>query len=53
VRVDVEADSGLAEWLEALGLACVDRPTTMYKDGEPLKAVGGWRNFVLATQALG
>jgi len=53
VRVDVEADSGLAEWLEALGLACVDRPTTMYKDGEPLKAPGGWRNFVLATQALG
>ncbi len=52
MRLDVEADSGLAEWLDALGLPCVDHPTTMYKDGEPLMSDTGWRNFVLATQAL-
>lgn len=52
MRLDVEADSGLAEWLETLGLPCVDRPTTMYKDGEPPLSSSGWRNFVLATQAL-
>jgi len=53
VRLDVEADSGLAEWLDTLGLTCVDSPTTMYKDGAPLRASNGWRNLVLATQAMG
>ena len=53
VRLDVEADSGLGEWLESLGVPCVDRPVTMYKDGEPLRASGGWRNFALTSQALG
>ncbi len=52
MRLDVEAESGLAEWLEALGLPCVDQPTTMFKNGEPPLAASGWRNFVLATQAL-
>lgn len=52
MRLDVEADSGLAEWLETLGLPCVDTPTTMYKDGAPPLSSSGWRNFVLATQAL-
>ncbi|WP_369790694.1 GNAT family N-acetyltransferase [Rouxiella sp. WC2420] len=52
MRLDVEAESGLAEWLETLGLPCVDRPTTMYKDGHPPVSAEGWCNFVLATQAL-
>lgn len=53
VRLDVEAALGLSEWLTGLGLPCVDKPTTMYKDGEPCICAAGWRNFSLITQAMG
>lgn len=53
VRLDVEAALGLSEWLTGLGLPCVDKPTTMYKDGEPWVCAAGWRNFSLITQAMG
>lgn len=52
VRIDIDFDSGLAEWLESLGLLRVDAPTTMVR-GEPLAVQPGMRLFALATQALG
>lgn len=53
VRIDIEKTSGLSDWLTELGLTCVDEPTTMYKDGQPLVSPSGWRNFSLTTQAMG
>jgi ribosomal protein S18 acetylase RimI-like enzyme len=32
-RIDIDAQSGLAEWLEGIGLARVDAPTTMVRGG--------------------
>jgi ribosomal protein S18 acetylase RimI-like enzyme len=52
VRIDVDATSGLVEWLETQGLPRVDSATTMVRNG-PLErgpAVGGW---ALVTQAMG
>lgn len=52
LRIDVDAASGLPEWLEAQGLPRVDSATTMVR-GEPLQrgpASGGW---ALVTQAMG
>jgi len=52
LRIDVDAASGLPEWLEAQGLPRVDTVTTMVRGG-PLErgpAVGGW---ALVSQAMG
>jgi ribosomal protein S18 acetylase RimI-like enzyme len=52
LRIDVDAASGLPEWLETQGLPRVDSATTMVRNG-PLErgaAVGGW---ALVTQAMG
>jgi GNAT superfamily N-acetyltransferase len=52
VRIDVDAASGLPEWLEAQGLPRAGSVTTMVHGG-PLQhgpAVGGW---ALVTQSLG
>lgn len=52
VRLDVDAASGLPEWLEMQGLPRVGSVTTMVRGG-PLRRgpeVGGW---ALVTQALG
>lgn len=52
VRIDVDAASGLPEWLEAQGLPRSDSATTMVR-GKPLQrgpSVGGW---ALVTQAMG
>lgn len=52
LRIDVDAASGLPEWLEAQGLPRVDTVTTMVRNG-PLErgpAVGGW---ALVNQAMG
>jgi GNAT superfamily N-acetyltransferase len=52
VRIDVDAASGLPEWLEAQGLPRAGSVTTMVRGG-PLRRgadVGGW---ALVTQALG
>lgn len=52
VRIDIDFDSGLAEWLEGLGLMRVDGPTEMVRGPVPA-ATPGVRRFALATQALG
>lgn len=52
-RIDIDFDSGMAEWVETLGLLRVDAPTTMRR-GEPLATrAGGPRLFAIVTQALG
>ncbi|OWQ83856.1 GNAT family N-acetyltransferase [Roseateles aquatilis] len=52
VRIDVDFDSGLTEWLEELGLPRVDGPTEMIRGDVP-EPTPGVRRFALATQALG
>lgn len=52
VRIDVDFDSGLTEWLETLGLLRVDAPTEMIRGPVPAP-VAGVRRFALVTQALG
>jgi ribosomal protein S18 acetylase RimI-like enzyme len=52
-RIDIDFDSGLAEWLESIGLLRVDAPTTMVR-GEPLAVPsGGASLFAIVTQAVG
>jgi len=52
-RIDIDFDSGLAEWLETLGLLRVDAPTTMVR-GAPLAAGDdGPRLYAIVTQAFG
>lgn len=55
-RIDIDFDSGLAEWLESLGLPHVDAPTTMVRGpapAPPAQAEGGARLFAIVTQAMG
>lgn len=52
VRIDIDFDSGLAEWLESLGLMRVDAPTLMAR-GTPAPPSAQARLFALVTQALG
>jgi len=52
-RIDIDFDSGLAEWLETLGLLRVDAPTTMLRGAPLATAKGGPRLYGIATQALG
>jgi hypothetical protein len=52
-RIDIDFASGLAEWIETLGLLRVDAPTTMVR-GVPLAAGdGATRLYAIVTQALG
>jgi predicted GNAT family N-acyltransferase len=52
-RIDIDFDSGLAEWLESFGLLRVDAPTTMVR-GTPLSTPpGGPALFAIVTQAVG
>ncbi|SFE35474.1 GNAT family N-acetyltransferase [Paracidovorax wautersii] len=53
-RIDIDWDSGLAEWLESIGLLRVDAPTTMVR-GTPLQVpdAGEPRLFAIVTQAVG
>ncbi|ADX46864.1 GCN5-related N-acetyltransferase [Paracidovorax avenae ATCC 19860] len=53
-RIDIDWASGLAEWLESIGLLRVDAPTTMVR-GTPLEAPpeGGAHLFAIVTQAVG
>lgn len=51
-RIDIDFASGLAEWLESIGLLRVDAPTTMWR-GAPLVTDPAMRLFAIATQALG
>jgi hypothetical protein len=52
LRLDVDAASGLPEWLEAQGLPRVGTVTTMVRGGPLARGpeVGGW---ALVTQAMG
>ena len=52
VRIDVDFDSGLTEWLETLGLLRVDAPTVMVRGAVPA-SVDGVKGFALVNQALG
>lgn len=52
VRIDIDFDSGLAEWLESLGLMRVDGPTEMVRGPVPVPVTGVHR-YALVTQALG
>lgn len=52
VRIDIDFDSGLTEWLESLGLLRVDAPTVMVRGTAPAR-VEGVRLFGLVNQALG
>lgn len=52
VRIDIDFDSGLTEWLESLGLMRVGAGTEMVRGPAPA-AVPGVRRFALVTQALG
>jgi hypothetical protein len=51
-RIDIDFDSGLAEWVESLGLLRVDAPTTMLR-GEPLPLREDTKLYAIVTQALG
>lgn len=52
-RIDIDFDSGLAEWLETLGLLRVDAPTTMLRGAPLATRQGGPRLYAIVTQALG
>jgi GNAT superfamily N-acetyltransferase len=52
-RIDIDFDSGLAEWLESLGLLRVDAPTTMLRGAVPATRPDGPRLYAIVTQALG
>jgi ribosomal protein S18 acetylase RimI-like enzyme len=51
-RIDIDFDSGLAEWVESLGLLRVDAPTVMVR-GAPLARDADARLYAIVTQALG
>lgn len=51
-RIDIDVASGLAEWLETLGLLRVDAPTTMLR-GPALRSAPDLRLVAIAMQALG
>jgi len=52
-RIDIDFQSGLAEWLESIGLLRVDAPTTMVRGATLQHPKGAPRLFAIATQALG
>jgi len=52
VRFDILADCGLVDWLEGLGLPCVDRAPRMVL-GEPPESRDGIVQFAMVTQAIG
>ncbi|HEX2010843.1 MAG TPA: GNAT family N-acetyltransferase, partial [Roseateles sp.] len=52
VRIDVDFDAGLTEWLETLGLQRVDAPTEMVCGTPPARSADA-RGYALVTQALG
>ncbi len=52
IRVDTQADSGLAPWLEEIGLGCAGGGIPMRRGRVPT-APTPFRSFALAAQALG
>lgn len=51
-RIDIDFDSGLAEWLEGIGLLRVDAPTTMVRGAPLQRPAGAPQLFAIVTQAL-
>lgn len=52
-RIDIDLDSGLGEWLEAMGLLRVDAPVRMQRGrAEPPPQPGAPRGYAIVTQAL-
>jgi ribosomal protein S18 acetylase RimI-like enzyme len=52
-RIDIDFDSGLAEWLENIGLLRVDAPTTMVRGAPLATPPQGPALFAIVTQAVG
>ena len=52
-RIDIDFASGLAEWIEDLGLLRVDAPTAMLRGPALVSPPGGPKLFAIVTQALG
>jgi predicted N-acetyltransferase YhbS len=52
-RIDIDFASGLAEWLEGIGLLRVDAPTTMVRGAPFAMPPGGPALFAIVTQAIG
>jgi ribosomal protein S18 acetylase RimI-like enzyme len=52
-RIDIDFDSGLAEWVESLGLLRVDAVTTMVRGAPPATRAAGPRLYALVMQAFG
>ena len=52
-RIDIDFASGLAEWLESIGLLRVDAPTTMVRGAPLARAPDGPALFAIVTQAVG
>lgn len=52
-RIDIDFASGLAEWLESIGLLRVDAPTTMVRGTPLVTPPGGPALFAIVTQAVG
>jgi hypothetical protein len=52
-RIDIDFGSGLAEWLETLGLLRVDAPTSMLRGAPLATRTSGPRLYGIVTQALG
>lgn len=52
-RIDIDFASGLAEWVESLGLLRVDAPTAMLRGPALVSQPGGPTLFAIVTQAIG
>ncbi|WP_454741890.1 GNAT family N-acetyltransferase [Cupriavidus necator] len=52
-RIDIDGASGLGEWLESMGLLCVDASTTMVRGTQLTAPPGASALFALVTQAMG
>jgi len=52
MRIDCDATAGLADWLERLGLVCVDRGTAMVRQPATRTRTTNVSTYALASQAL-
>lgn len=52
LRIDIDGDSGLGDWLTAQGLPDVGKVTTMVRGGRPA-VTGPYRTHALASQSFG
>lgn len=52
-RIDIDFGSGLAEWLESIGLMRVGAPTTMVRGAPLTTPVGAPALFAIVNQAMG